>query len=189
MGLTQSWTVNGVKLTASGFYDPAAIGNPGSISPVDLYYNSTGDGASGSATAPGLGLASSNGNVLSVNHVIPNNGFIQFQFSGPVTALTLDMVGVTDYWNVYGTKTAGTLAGSTLLFTTGPTDGVDGSFVIPNPTGYTYYDVISSNDCESLLSSVTATVGTPEPATFALIGLALCAFAVRRKFATKMEEN
>ncbi len=182
-----SYTVGGLTLTASGFYDPGAIGQGGSNSPVNLYYNSTGDGANGDNN-PGLGL---NNNVLSTNHVIPNNGFIQLQFSSPVSNLIFDVEGVTDYWRVYGSNTAGQ-TGSTILFNTYPSasgTAGDGSFTIPVGGGYAYYDIISSQDCEALLSSVTATVGTPEPLTLALLGLALGVFGLSHRRSAKAKRD
>jgi hypothetical protein len=129
---SQSWTVNGLTLTTSGYYDPNAPSgvtspntNPTGNRPVDLYYNSTGDGSAKDGKLPGLGL---NSNLISVNHVIPNNGFIQLHFSAPITSLNLDMVGVTDNWFVYGSNTAGQLG--TVLYNT-TVYGTNGSFNIP----------------------------------------------------------
>lgn len=186
---SQSWTVNGLTLTVSGYYDPNAPKgtnspdtDPTGNAPVDLYYNSTGDGSPTGGNVPGLGLVS---NVLNVNHVIPNNGFIQLQFSTPVSSLNLNMEGVTDKWYLYGSNTAGALG--TVIYNT-PTNGDNGSFTIP-VTKYNYYDVISSVDCESLISSVTATVATPEPSSLGLIGFALAGLGLVRCQAKKARKG
>lgn len=156
-------------LTTTGYFDPNAPSgndvtgpntNPAGNKLIDLYYNSSG---------PGLGLQNSNGNVLTVNQYITNNGFIQLSFSGSVSSLSLNLNSVSDYWYVYGSNTAGALG--TLLNTSYPTAEDNGSFTI-SVGAYQFYDVIASEDCQALLGSLTAVI-TPEPATFALLGISL----------------
>lgn len=155
LGPTETYTVSGLSIVASGFSAPAT--------PVDLW------GKQDGGNENGLGLAND------PQHEIHfGSGFVQLDvinlFGQVVAGSTFFGTNSTtegEAWAVYGTNTAGTTVGGTLV-SSGSTEG---NHLLPFLGTYRYYDFVETSQLGGqnfLITSITTTP-IPEPAAWALM--------------------
>lgn len=154
LGTSQSYTVNGITLTAYGFDNMS--------NPLNLY------GKNDGGDETGLGIS------RAPNHEIQTYNFVQLDVStlhslNLIDALiSIGSVQTGEGWNLYGSNTLGSL-GTLLLTSTQDLGSTDITSAVKN------YDFIgiqaSSHDV--LLSGLTVDYNTqsvPEPASLLLVG-------------------
>ena len=185
LGSTQTYTVGGLTLTATGY---KTLFISGGNTQTALFGDNGSQWHNSYPNLVGLGLAGYGGaNVDGLGwnaNEIAQGTFIQISFSSAVTSLELDMTGVTQGVTVWGSNTAGTPGTQLGVFD----DPHSSNYV--NITGlstaYKYYSISATSDCYALLNEVQVGAdpkpAVPEPATFALLGFALgCIGLVRLK--------
>ena len=175
---TQTYTVSGVTLTATGYKTLLSSGN----TQTALFGNSGSQWSNGYQNLAGLGLSGYGGaNVDSLHwnaYEIAEGTFIQISFSSVFTSLELDMTGVTDGVTVWGSNAAGTLGTQLGVFDNPHTS--NSVQITGLSTAYQFYSISATTDCYALLNQVKVGTPTPEPATFALLGLALGVIGLTR---------
>ena len=172
IGNTETYTNGGLSVYASGF---TAIGHT-----TDLYGKHSGGDENG------LGLADDPSGEHEIHY---GSGFVQLDVHGlfgkvKASSLEFGTNSTTggEAWAVYGTNTAGTLSGSSLLVS-GSSEGLH---FLSGLGLFKYYDFVETSKKGGenfLITELQATSGTPEPATWAMmfIGLAFVGGALRRK--------
>lgn len=160
---SQTFTVNGVSLTATGYISNEL---------ANLYFKNGG----GSETGAGL--------TRLTDHEIMGNGFIQLDLGNVMAAIPTGTVTLAvgsvqpgETFSLYGSNTAG-MEGAWL----GTGTSADIMFNLSNPLGYRYISIGSSSG-NVLLDAVT--VSTPEPGAAVLMiaglmGIAAAAMFFRR---------
>jgi hypothetical protein len=135
----------------------------------------------------GLGISGGSNNP---NNEITGTGFIQLDLVNltmpPLTQLTLSFqansVQPPDTWDVRGTNTAGTTAGSTDILS-GNNDNLVANLGTNIIGSFRYLDITAPVG-DILLFELDSNVGTPsvpEPASLALLGTALVSFGLLRR--------
>ena len=176
LGTSQTYTSNGVTITASGY---TLSGHHRRLF-----------GKTDSGDEHGLGLKGEDDHEIDTKHFIQLNLaslYSHFGTSSLTVNLTIGSVQPGEGYDIYGTNTAGSLAGATLL-NSGTLDEIPFSVT----TGFQYLDVIARPGTEEgghsdvLLSSLCATSAVPEPAGLILfgvgaLGLAGCAWRQRKR--------
>ena len=166
LGTTETFTVGGFSLTASGFLTSGAT--------TDLFSKFT----LGNPGETGLGTVSD----PSGQHEIVTTNFVQLTLPttppSNFTMVLLASVQVGEQALVYFTTTPGTLSGATLI---GTITNADGSVTIPAGDQTGFID-ITAGAVNILLAS--ATISTPDSGSaVALLGIALAGIeGVRRAF-------
>ena len=126
-----------------------------------------GKGTASTGNEDGLGLTA---DPTGDNEIFPGTDFIQLSgvslLKGPIS-ISMGSTGG-DTWALYGTNTAGSLAGATLLAGGGNDDGVEVS--VPNALNYLYLDVKAVTN-NVLLQDLVYTSSVPEPSTLSIVGL------------------
>lgn len=175
VGPTETYTVSGVSLIASGF---TYFWN----SPTDLY------GKHDGGTENGLGLA------IGEDHEIGyHEGWVQLNVQDLFTKLTNVQFGTNsttngETWTVYGTNTAGTLSGATQVIT-GNTEGLHSLGALG---AYKYYDFVSTSHNgggDFLITSLQGVTAVPELGTWGMMllgmGMVGAGLRLRRPVAVK----
>lgn len=126
-----------------------------------------GKGTASTGSEDGLGLTA---DPTGDNEIFPGTDFIQLSGVSLLTGPIFISMGSTggDGWAVYGTNTAGSLAGATLLASGGNDDGVEVS--VPNALSYLYLDIKATSN-NVLLQDLVYTSSVPEPGTLGIVGL------------------
>ena len=181
IGNTETYTTGALSIFAAGF---TALG-----ATTDLW------GKHDGGDENGLGLAND-----PQHEIHRGNGFVQLDLSGLRThvlsaALTFGTNSTSggEVWTVYGTNTAGTLAGGTVV----ATGSNEGDHLLPGLATYRYFDFVETGTGGGqnfLITSISATLGTdplagggvPEPASWALmlLGFGGIGATIRRRRAT-----
>src|SRR6185295_17344514 len=114
------------------------------------------------------------------NEIFPGTDFIQLNGVSLLTGSIFISMGSTggDTWAVYGTNTAGSLAGATLLASGGDDDAVEVS--VPNALNYLYLDIKATTN-NVLLQDLVYTSSVPEPGTLGIVGLGGVLIGVMRR--------
>lgn len=155
IGNTETYTTGGLSILASGF---TAAGLT-----ADLW------GKHGGGDENGLGMAND------PQHEIHfGNGFVQLDVSNlfsKVNAATL-MFGTNstsggEVWKVYGTNTAGSIAGGVVV----ATGSNEGNHLLPSLGTYRYYDFVETAQAGGQNFLITSISGTtvPEPEAWTLM--------------------
>jgi hypothetical protein len=158
LGTTETYVSSGVTLIASGFnqFNQA----------TDLY------GKHGGGSENGLGMMN---DPSGDNEIYFGKGFVQLDVQGlfgKVVASSLQFgtnsTSDGEAWKVYGTNTAGSLAGATTI-TSGSNEGLHS---LSGLGTYKYYDFVSTSSSGGknfLITSLQGTAAMPEPASWALM--------------------
>ena len=174
IGTTESYTVDGLTIVASGFTAANAA--------TDLF------GKHDGGDENGLGLAN---DPSGQNEIHFGSGYVQLDvqglFGNVIAAQTFFGTNSTtegEQWTVYGTNTAGTLAGAAQV-----SQGTnEGQHLLPSLGTYRYYDFVSTTALggQNYLISNLTTTAVPEPATWAMmiIGMGGLGAVLRRRRAT-----
>ena len=160
LGVTHTYTVSGLSLTADGFDNTGAA--------TDLW------GKNDGGDENGLGLA----NDSTGEHEIQlGKGFVQIDVSGlfgkVVGVDSMFSTGSTtagEEWGIYGSNTSGTLGA---LLVTG-TDEFSVMHALPDFGTYDFYDIAEIGNHPGtgnnvLLHQITTVTAVPEPATWAMM--------------------
>jgi hypothetical protein len=121
----------------------------------------------GTGSEDGLGLTA---DPTGDNEIFPGTDFIQLSISGLSGPISISM-GSTggDGWAVFGTNTAGSLAGAAQLAANGNDDGVEVS--LPGASSYLYLDVKATSNNVLIQDLVYTPHSVPEPGTLGIVGL------------------
>ena len=169
-------------ITASGFH----INSSNVVSNVNLY--SKGSGAFPPPNdESGLGLA----NDSTGDHEITPKNFIMLDLGNlAISSLGIYTESTTDgeQWKIWGSNTAVT-SGQTFTIPAGLTGFSEGDQNVSSLLGnrYIFITSLGSSSSNILLGGLTATAAAPEPASAALLGLALMGSSLlfRRHFSKK----
>jgi PEP-CTERM motif len=155
LGTSQAYVSNGITITAYGYNAGAS---------VDLFgKNDTGD-------EKGLGLnGTSDSEILTTDFVQLDLTNLLATHPGTIT-VSMNSVQSGEGWNIYASKTLGTLG---TFLQTGTTEGVVTLNALPSGDDFISVQASSGN----ILISTLATQGSsvPEPSTAAILGLGLLA--------------
>ncbi len=163
LGTSQTYTAGGFTLTAYGFSS--------ANTPTDLY------GKNAGGDQMGLGIADL------PQHEIGGSAFVQVNLTPLLAQFTSGMLSISsvqpgENYDIWLSSSLGVLG--TEIITNGTLDNTP--FPINFSTGMPYLGVSAGTSGNVLLSTLSVTATTPEPATLSLfgIGLFLAAFLIRR---------
>jgi len=158
LGTTETYVSSGVTLIASGFNQLNQA--------TDLY------GKHGGGDENGLGLTN---DPSGDDEIYFGKGFVQLDVQGlfgKIIASSLrfgtNSTSDGEAWKVYGTNTAGSLSGASVI-TSGDGEGLHS---LSSLGTYKYYDFVSSSSSGGknfLITSLQGTAAVPEPASWSLM--------------------
>ena len=184
LGSSQTYTVSGLSITATGY---RCVGASGGLCANDPNTNYSADLTNLYDNSDGLGIAN---NVIGSEREIPNSEFVQIDFSSVIAnhsvqsiqSIQYKMTDIVTAWSSYGSTTAGELKGTngaTLVTNSSST----ATQTITSPA-FDLYSFIAGTNCDVVLNEViinyTPTTA-PEPGYFGLIGISLTALAIVTK--------
>jgi len=143
---------------------------------VDLF----GKGLASIGTEDGLGLVND-----TLDHEIQGHSFIQLDISSlsGLIQIAMGSTGGGDRWAIFGSNSGG-IKGITQLATGINDDSL--LVTVTNATHFHFLDITAVNN-NVLLQELSATASTPEPGTFALLGLGAIGLGlIRRKNRTRI---
>jgi hypothetical protein len=192
--VTFNGSLAGTTVTLDGYSCPGATGGLCANNPNTNY---SADHATMYDNSNGIGMAN---NQIGSEYEIPNNEFVQVDFSQVVsklktlgdtaTTITFSVSNIVTAWSLYTSSVAGELEGSggAQLVNNAGTGTTTYTFNVSQLPSDNLVSIIAGTNCDVVMDSVTVNynAAAPEPATcllmgFALVGLGVAGRKARRR--------